>query len=432
MAYELNRSDFGLLLSGFSLLFLAYLVIIKSADHRLVFWLGFAGAFAFRLIYMPAIPALSDDIYRFIWDGRLLAQGIDPFKYLPSHYITGEGQAMDITGINKALYEKLNSPEYYTIYPPLAQWVFTLSAFLFPESIMANTVLIRVILLLFEIGNILLIIWLLRFFRLPLYLVLLYALNPLVIAEITGNLHFEGVMIFGLLLAFVMLCKNRLFLSSLAFSVAVMAKLLPLIFLPLLIRRIGMLKTIGYGFLALFITFLSFLTVTDLSQFYHMFQSLELYFQTFEFNASFYYLLRWFGFMFEGYNMINTLGKILPILTVLGIGIFAWKEDKPDKKHLPQAIVGILTIYLIFSTTVHPWYIIALLPFSLFTRFRFPFLWSYLIILSYATYRTPAYQENLWLTALEYLLVFTFLVIEWLMPSLLTNSHFRVFTKTKN
>ena len=79
----------------------------------------------FRALFLFSIPNLSDDFYRFIWDGRLLASGNHPFAQLPVYYMDNN---VSIQGINEDLFNKLNSPEYFTIYPALSQYVFWLAA----------------------------------------------------------------------------------------------------------------------------------------------------------------------------------------------------------------------------------------------------------------------------------------------------------------
>jgi hypothetical protein len=71
-----------------------------------------------------------------------------------------------------------------------------------------------------------------------------------------------------------------------------------------------------------------------------------------------------------------------------------------------------LACYYFLSTTVHPWSVVFLLGFSIFTDYRFPLLWSFTIILSYYTYSNPNYTENLGLLAIEYLLVIGFFIYE--------------------
>lgn len=72
----------------------------------------------------------------------------------------------------------------------------------------------------------------------------------------------------------------------------------------------------------------------------------------------------------------------------------------------------ILTTYFFLASTVHPWYIIFLLILGIYSDYRYPVLWSAVVILSYATYANPDYNENLWLVAFEYLVVFGLLIYE--------------------
>ena len=141
--------------------------------------------------------------------------------------------------------------------------------------------------------------------------------------------------------------------------------------------------------------------------------SLDLYFRKFEFNASLYYLLRWIGYQLSGYNIIAHLGPALGLLVLGGITFFSWKEKAPQWFNLPSAMLFAICLFLFCTTTVHPWYTILPVVLCVFTPFRFPVLWSGLIILTYRNYSYDSYHENLWLVALEYLLVAVMLLLEW-------------------
>lgn len=205
LGYTVQQSEFGELWMWYGPLYGIYTwTLWREWNDREVLLL-FAAGFLTRLALIGALPGLSDDLYRFLWDGRLWAQGYNPFDQLPLYYLE---QGAAIRGITPSLYEQLNSPEYYTIYPPVAQGTFALAAWLFPENLMGGAIVLRSFLLLCELGSLWLIWNLLRHFQLPLARGLIYALNPLIIIEITGNLHYEGAMIFFLLLAFWWLVRN--------------------------------------------------------------------------------------------------------------------------------------------------------------------------------------------------------------------------------
>ena len=129
--------------------------------------------------------------------------------------------------------------------------------------------------------------------------------------------------------------------------------------------------------------------------------SIELYFQSFEFNASIYYIGRWIGYQLIGYNIIETLGMLLGLGTV-GWIFFLSLQQNGKKETLPVIMLLAMSGYLFMSTTVHPWYLTPLIALSVFTRYRFAILWSALIFFSYGTYATAFYQENLLIVGFEY------------------------------
>lgn len=362
----------------------------------------------FRLIALFALPQLSDDYFRFVWDGRLLAQGINPFLQLPSTYMENPTEALAL-GLTEELYQGLNSKDYFTIYPPILQGIFSLGATLFPDNLQAHLWLMKGCVFLAEAGSLWLIFRLLQKMKLPPAWLAIYALNPLAIVELTGNLHFEALMIMGLLWCIWELKQKRWKLATIPFAIAVGSKLLPLMLLPLLIRRLGWLRAIGFGALVLFWTGLMFLPILDVETFLHLQESVGLYFQSFEFNASIYYLVRWLGYQVTGYNIIQTAGPLLAGVTVLGIFVLTFLE-KPV--NLSRSMMWVFLFYLSLSSIVHPWYSITLIALCSLTRYRFPLIWSLLIPLSYATYRTSAYEESMWLVAVEYVLLLLAVIYE--------------------
>jgi hypothetical protein len=356
----------------------------------------------FRLLLLFAMPALSDDFYRFVWDGRLLANGINPYTILPANFINSIDYQNSIE--YNLIFSKLNSPNYYTVYPPLNQLIFAASATLSKGSLFGNVIALRIFILLAEISLLFMLIQNKYSDKFN-----LYSFNPLIIIELNGNLHFEGVVMCFLVLALSMGVKDRksLVFSSFLFACAVCIKMLPLIFIPLIIKQLGWKKGIFYTSMVGVFTVLFFLPFLDQMLIEKLFSSINLYFQKFEFNASIYYLIRAVGFKIFGYNIIGMAGKIMAFLTFSGVLFISWKS-----KNLFVGSLAILTLYFAMATTVHPWYVTNLLVIAVFTSFRYPIVWSYTIFLSYATYQTNLYQENLWLVTLEYLLVLGMMIYE--------------------
>jgi hypothetical protein len=209
-----------------------------------------------------------------------------------------------------------------------------------------------------------------------------------------------------MLLAVLLLNKQKYIGAAGALSLAIQAKLIPMIFVPLLFKKIGLKKTISFAlFCLIFTIIMSLILLNSIERFLHFAESLRLYYGKFEFNGSIYSLFRIISQWFISYNPIALLSKIMMMLAISGI---FWIYLK--KLELLNGMFWLLTIYLIFSAVVHPWYLTPLIALSVFVKHRFALVWSAMVPLSYYTYSQNPYNENYWLTGLEYIIVFGFLI----------------------
>ena len=394
-----SRSEFGLLLVIYVFVFVVYLFNSgKTLTQKREGWLWFL-ACSIALFFKA--PLLSDDVYRFIWDGRLSISGINPYLYLPS-----ELKGLDFY---TDLLPKLNSPEYYSVYPPLKQFVFAASAFLARGNEEINIFWLRLFILFsLTVG--------LYFFRQILRLqkkdesgLYWIAFNPLILIESIGNLHFEVIVLSLLLASYYLFLKSKsIAWPAILFGLSVSVKLIPLILMPLIVKRLGLRNGLIFSLFVLIVNIILFLPFYNPEFFVNFSDSLELYFHRFEFNAGLYYLLRAAGFCLTGFNVIEYLGTALALIDFC---LILWLSFR--SKNFINSAVLILTIHLLLSTTVHPWYIIPLLGGAFLTRLRFPIAWSGLIFLSYAAYQTAEVKENLWLTTVSYLLLLDFIFFDF-------------------
>ncbi|GAA4361001.1 DUF2029 domain-containing protein [Hymenobacter saemangeumensis] len=406
LAYATPRQEFGQLLGLFAIAMAGYLVLVKV---RVSLRTGLLVALLFRLAWLPATPALSDDFHRFRWDGLLAANAVSPFEFKPNELIAAQDSAAppipfstELASELRAIFPLLNSPNYYSVYPPVSQLVFAAGAALFPSSQLGFVVFLRLLILAAEAGSAALLLGLLARWGRPRPRALLYLLHPLAIIELTGNLHFEAVVIFFILLAIWLLSQGKVLVSAGALGLAVASKLTPLLLLPYLIKRLGRRKFVAYSLVVGSVLALLFSVFIPAKLLLHISQSLGLYFRTFEFNASLYYLLRALGYQYQGYNEIAIIGPALGAVAALALLGLAWREKATTLAGLPAVLLLAFTIYYLCATIVHPWYLTPLLALSVFTNFRYALLWGGLAVLSYAAYRTPAFQENFWLLGLEY------------------------------
>ena len=407
LGYQTVREDFTKVALLFAALFVLYFFAAKYFSVNFFKHLLVAGVL-YRLLLLFSVPNLSDDVYRFIWDGRVAANGINPFAFLPSEI----ANMPSLKGLGVNLFEKLNSPDYYSVYPPVLQGIFLLTAKLFPEYILAAMVFMKVIILLVEVGTCALLIAILRRLSLPKEGALLYVLNPLVIVELTGNIHFDGVMIFFLLLAFHLLLSNRWKNSAIFLGVGIATKLIPVLFLPLIMHKLGWRKGLLYGLIAVISTLILFVLMFDASSIQHMIKSAGLFVQTFEFNASVYYFFRWIGSLITGYNTIAMVGPLLSFVAALLILIVSWYGKQNTGTSFFNKALFIIALWFLFATVVHPWYICLPVALAVFTKFRFTIVWSMTSILSYAAYQFSPVRENLWVVSTGYIVVIAFMLWE--------------------
>lgn len=320
---------------------------------------------------------------------------------------------MSLTGrteFEQMLYAMINSPDYYSVYPPVAQFIYRGLYVLSGPDLMSAILYYKTFVLLTDAGIVFLLLKLLRLRHLPEERILLFALNPLVILEFSGNLHMDGMMIAGLL--GMLLCletKNRWgAILSMVFSI--LSKLVTLILIPFMIEK----KTWKEGVILSVITLAmtSFLMTVFAGHHTGWLDSVQLWFQHFEFNASLYYLARYAGYLIKGYNTIAWVGPGLALLLMAGACILWLRYIRSASADRVESMLLLLTLYFFCSTTVHPWYIVILLPLCVLTHYRYPVAWTYLAVLSYSHYNGGAFQEHYLFITTEYLLLGVFMVWE--------------------
>ena len=410
LAYGVDRANFAEVLAVFAFLFAGMIIFMRRRKElvwRDIFWT----ALFFRAAFLLSEPRLSDDYYRFIWDGAITVSGENPYLILPEDYASTD--AAKAIGIDGPIYEGMNSKGYYTVYPPVNQLLFAFCVWTGRGDPATMLLYMHCILLLFEALLLHLMRKLLEHFKFPLVFILGYAFNPLVISELTGNLHFEGAMLSMMALSVWWYLKPPIsgkfgwLLAAVPLALAVSIKLTPLLLFPLiwaLLRK----RFIPFGIatgLTLLLTFLPFYSTELIT---HWQSSLGLYFRTFEFNASVYYVLRTIGEWIYGYNTIATIGPALSLLTVLSIVLLAIKvlrSKKPTATWVMEHAKWSYLVFYILSTTVHPWYAAIPAAMAVFTHRKEAWFWSFLVVFSYSHYDAGGFQEHYpWIIA-EYVLL---------------------------
>jgi len=454
-AYNLLRTDYIKLVALYTGLFVLFYSIIQRLKHntKTLTYL----AFGCRAIFILAIPNLSQDFYRFIWDGRMILEGINPYLHTVESFIS-QGQFPVAQAIElRAGMGDLNA-SHFTNYPPINQLCFAIAALFSGKSILGSVVVMRILIIAADFGTLHFGSKILESLKLPKHNIFWYILNPFIIIELTGNLHFEGVMIFFLVWSLYLLYKCKWLFAGVVLALSISVKLIPLIFLPLFFQwfifevsktklktqvkrtqadpsnvavsnTFSFLKTLKntrllphsavlwpritklIGFYAIVIlTTLILFAPFYASEFINNYsKTVALWFQNFEFNGSLYYIAREVGYLFRGYNEIAIIGKASAILVILFVLIITFFRQNRTPIAFITAMLLVLSFYYFTTTTVHPWYVATLLILSVFTKYKFPLVWSFVIILSYLAYinlNRADKSENLWVIALEYAIVY--------------------------
>ncbi len=137
-----------------------------------------------------APPYLSDDLYRYVWDGRVEAAGINPYRYVPSD--THIASLRD-----EAIYPNINRRTYArTIYPPVAEYIFFLTT-----RVSESVTWMKLTMVAFEMASVALLLRLLALAGLPRERILIYAWHPLVLWEFAGSGHIDAAIVTFMALA---------------------------------------------------------------------------------------------------------------------------------------------------------------------------------------------------------------------------------------
>jgi hypothetical protein len=375
----------------------------------------------FRFALVPSEPFLSDDVYRYLWDGKIFAAGINPYKLAPV-----DTQLLEYR--DQIIFPNINFPEIATSYPPVSQLLFWINYWL-GGSILSW----KILLLVTEIPLLVILLKLVRLFKLNKNRVLIYFYNPLLIIETysSGHLEITGVLFFWAAVLFFYKRYNWKSVTLLALSV--MTKFLSLTSgLPFLLnkyfKKSGLLILICLTLLLPF-TFGGIIPLPGLFS----------YINRWEFNGGLYQLVisilkildvkeyQWMVLNISGYSesfyisygLYYKLGALLVLITVFIDQMIKLKVTSNFRSiNYIQRSFMFTAVFLLLTPTLHPWYLIWIIPFLIFIPnlswigFTFLIQASYFVLKDYSL--ISEWKESIWVLLFQYLPFYFMLIWEYL------------------
>jgi len=179
-----------------------------------------------RLVVLLAPPYLSDDLNRYVWDGRVEAAGVNPYRYVPADPHLAALR-------DETIFPSINRSDYApTIYPPVAEYIFFLGT-----RLRASSTAMKATLLVFELAGVLLLLRLLDELSLPRARILIYVWHPLPLWEFAGSGHVDAAVVTFVVLALWARRRQAAWLTGSALAAAALVKFFPAVLFPALYRR---------------------------------------------------------------------------------------------------------------------------------------------------------------------------------------------------
>lgn len=368
-------------------------------------------ALAFRLVLVPVPASLSDDLYRYLWDGRVQAHGINPYLHAP--------ESDELRALRDAGWARINHREIPTIYPPLLE-----GAFLAVTAAGLGEVGFKTLVCLVDLAVVLALARLLRKSGAGALLAIAYAWNPLVVVEVASSGHADPIGLLLLVLAVVFVLQGQHACSMVSWAASVLARWLPVAFVPIFARKARWRHlAVALGF-----TIVGFVPYAGAGR--RLFAGLRAYAENWDHNSIVFPATRW---LLEATVPVEALeGAVtrleealhdpewcqalyravwpasLARLLLAGVFAAAVTVIAFRVRETPRALFWAAGWMLVLTPTLHPWYLLWILPFAAL-EVSWPWiLMTGLAPLSYLSLRTADGRVPL-----------AILLLEWGAPALL-------------
>ena len=359
-------------------------------SSKRILWTILIFSLIFRLTLLPATP--SDDLYRYLWEGKLQLNWLNPYSLPP--------ESSSLEGLRDSFFSGINHKHLTTIYPPLTLMVFAIADYVSHSFLSMKSAF-----LLFDVLTIFIIVRFLRVMGKAPINVLIYAWSPLVLISFAARGHCDSLQIFLVMLALYLFSIRRNLKSIVSIGLAAMSKFVFIIVAPFLIPR-GKLKYLAVLPFVIAILYLPYISAGK-----GLFSTLLHFGTQYHYNDSAHFLIFCLSL---GSPLISRIITSIIFVTVL---LYLYREHlntsylEVDQNRndavLKFAFMAIGT-FLILAPTVHPWYLTWIVPFLCFNN-----SWAWIVLTGTVVFYYFM-NHNLFSTLIEYNNEWVWQEVHWL------------------
>jgi hypothetical protein len=365
------------------------------ASKRAVDRIAILASLVFGGAFVLAPPMMSDDLYRYLWEGRLWLEGHNPYRLAPDDPA--------LIALRDELWQPINNKGLASIYPPLSQLLFVVAAWLGGKVWIA-----KALALVAHVGSAAIVCRIASSPRACLAL----ALNPLLLSEASLNGHFDVLTGVALSIAAWALSRDWIARAGAAACGAVGLKAVGVVLLPLFLRRpktlVGVSLASGLLLLPLVWSRPLFDAGSGPGQFATRWRG----------NESVFALVFGIADRLMSSDSAALVARLIVAAALLVLWAIVLKRRLPPL----EASRVIIWAVLLLSPQVHPWYLAWLLPLEVLAGGRAALVWSAAVLCAYAPLdrwvREGAWEMPPWLQALSYAVVLLALIADPRRPTL--------------
>lgn len=398
--YFSNASNFVVLSVLFVLSFFIYFYLIfftqdKNEVNTLLWF-----SVLFRLIFLFAIPILSTDYLRHIFDGQLILNGFNPYLFTPADILSNNTPIP--ANLFNNFYTELSTNQTYSKTFPLENVVSLLSAVFTNINPLIGIVTLRIPIIIADFVLLKFLIKLLDKLNLTYSGLLIYALNPLVIIGLTGNINFIGLMLCFFVIGLYYVIHNKWINSIFFFTLSATSSIFPFLLIPLIFKKLHLAKS--FILVAIILVIFSLFWIP----FYHP-NFLDTILNNVNNN------LFSFSTNFGLQQVIDSFtGKskiIIPIL--FGVALISISISRAsDWISILKGMMFCLTAFMLLNFTIEPYYFVLLVLFSaLVQQYHYAIIWSLFALINYPIF-APFLATHLWIMPTEYAILLMLFLLE--------------------